>query len=105
MVKRVMFVYILELLDGAGHMAFFNLQKGGHKANNAQKEKQHLARKRSQAAKRERERETVKAAKLPSCKHQCEACGRKFKSCKTTHKYKCPKSKVVCMVEKPEEPS
>ena len=48
MVKRVMFVYILELLDGAGHMAFFNLQKGGHKANNAQKEKQCLAWKRSQ---------------------------------------------------------
>ena len=28
-VKRVMFVYILELLNGEGHMAFFNLQKGG----------------------------------------------------------------------------
>ena len=33
-VKRVMFVYVLELLDGAGHTAFFDLQKGGRKANN-----------------------------------------------------------------------
>jgi hypothetical protein len=40
-----MFVFILELLDEAGHMAFFKLQKGGHKANNAQKEKRHLAQK------------------------------------------------------------
>ena len=47
MVKRVMFVYVLELLDGASHTAFFDLQKGGHKANNAQKEKQCLARKHS----------------------------------------------------------
>ena len=42
MVKRVMFVFILELLNGVGTSAFFNLQKGSHKANNAQKEKRHL---------------------------------------------------------------
>ena len=64
-VKRVMFVYILELLNGEGHTAFFDLQKGGHKANNAQKEKKHLAQKRHRAAKRERDREAAKAAKLP----------------------------------------
>ena len=52
-VKRVMFVFILELLNGEGHTAFFKLQKGGCKANNAQKEKQHLAQKRSQATKQE----------------------------------------------------
>ena len=45
--KRVMFVFILELLNGEGHMAFFEPQKGGCKANNAQKEKRRLARKRS----------------------------------------------------------
>ncbi|KAF8491847.1 hypothetical protein F5888DRAFT_1860524 [Russula emetica] len=50
-VKKVMFGYILELLNGDGHMAFFELQKGGRKANNAQKEKRCLARKRSRAAK------------------------------------------------------
>jgi hypothetical protein len=44
-VKKVMFVYILELLNQKGHVAFFELQKGSHKANNAQKEKRHLARK------------------------------------------------------------
>ncbi|KAI0282724.1 hypothetical protein BC826DRAFT_1044387, partial [Russula brevipes] len=46
-VKKVMFVYILELLNEGGHEAFFELQKGGRKANNAQKEKRRLARKRS----------------------------------------------------------
>ena len=50
-VKKVMFAYILELLNGEGHMAFFELQKGGRKANNAQKEKRCLAWKRSCAAK------------------------------------------------------
>jgi hypothetical protein len=44
-VKKVMFVFILELLNWEGHLAFFDLQKGGCKANNAQKEKQCLAQK------------------------------------------------------------
>jgi hypothetical protein len=39
LVKLVMFGFILELLNGEGHMAFFELQKGGCKANNVQKEK------------------------------------------------------------------
>jgi hypothetical protein len=38
-VKRVMFGFILELLNGEGDLAIFNLKKGGRKANNAQKEK------------------------------------------------------------------
>src|SRR5712691_8670870 len=46
-VKKVMFAFILELLDGEGDSAFFDLQKGGRQANNAQKEKRRLARKRS----------------------------------------------------------
>ncbi len=54
-VKWVMFVYVLELLNQEGHLAFFELQKGSCKANNAQKEKQHLAWKRSCATKREQE--------------------------------------------------
>ena len=88
-----MFVYILELLDGEGHMAFFDLQKGGRKANNAQKEKKRLARKRRCAAKRERDREAAKAAKLPSVERQSVACGHKFTSRKTSRKHKCAKSK------------
>jgi hypothetical protein len=74
-VKKVMFVFILELLNREGHMAFFELQKGGRKANNAQKEKRRLARKRSRAAKRERDREAAKAAKQPPREWQCVACG------------------------------
>ena len=93
-VKKVMFVYILELLNGKGNLAFFDLQTGGHKANNAQKEKRHLAQKRSRAAKREREREAAKAVKLPARERQCLACGRKFTSRKTASKHKCPNSKV-----------
>jgi hypothetical protein len=44
-VKKVVFVYILELLNQEGNLAFFELQKGGQKANNAQKEKKCLAQK------------------------------------------------------------
>jgi hypothetical protein len=95
-VKRVMFVFILELLNREGHLAFFDLQKGSRKANNAQKEKRHLARKWSRAAKREREREATKVAELPPRERECLACGRKFKSRKTAKKHKCSKnSKVV----------
>ncbi|KAN0111300.1 hypothetical protein V8E52_008675, partial [Russula decolorans] len=96
-VKKVMFVYILELLNREGHVAFFELQKGGRKASNAQKEKRRLARKRSRAAKRERDREAAKVAKQPPRERQCVACGRKFNSRKTASKHKCPKSKVERM--------
>ena len=96
MVKKVMFVFILELLNREGHLAVFDLQKGGRKANNAQKEKRRLARKRSRAAKREREREAAKAAKLPPCERECLTCGRKFQSRKTAKRHKCARhSKVV----------
>jgi len=99
-VKQVMFGFILELLNQEGHVAFFELQKGGRKANNAQKEKRRLARKRSRASKRERDREAAKAAKQPSIRErQCVACGRKFNSRKTARKHKCPKSKVVRIQE------
>ena len=88
-VKKVIFVYILELLNWEDHMAFFELQKGSRKANNAQKEKRHLAQKWSCAAKWEREWEAAKVATLPPCEWQCEACGRKFNSHKTARKHKC----------------
>jgi hypothetical protein len=95
MVKRVMFVFILELLNQEGHLAFFDLQKGGHKANNAQKEKRRLAWKWSRAAKREQEREATKMAKLPPRERSCLGCGRKFNSQKTAKRHKCSDSKVV----------
>ncbi|KAF8258138.1 hypothetical protein EI94DRAFT_1708250 [Lactarius quietus] len=99
MVKRVMFVFLLELLNREGHLAFFELQKGGRKANNAQKEKRRLARKRSRAAKRERDREATKVASLLACKQICVKCGRKFASRKTAKKHKCSDSKVVRVKE------
>ena len=98
-VKRVMFVFILELLNGEGNLAFFDLQKGGRKANNSQKEKRRLARKRSRAAKRERDREAAKAAKLPPRMRKCVSCGREFASRKTARRHNCPNSKVVRKVE------
>ena len=70
-----MFVFIFKLLNWEGHLAFFELQKGGRKANNAQKEKWCLAQKHSCAAKQERDREAAKAAKLPPCEPECLTCG------------------------------
>jgi len=46
-VKKVMFMYILELLNEESHTAFFNLSKGEQRATAAQKEKKRLARKRN----------------------------------------------------------
>ncbi|KAF8266162.1 hypothetical protein EI94DRAFT_1733714, partial [Lactarius quietus] len=85
MAKWVTFVFILEMLNQEGHQTFFELRKGGRKANNAQKEKCRLARKRSSA----------KVAQLPPHEQQCLGCGRKFNSHKTAKKHKCSKSKVV----------
>ncbi|KAI9429828.1 hypothetical protein H4582DRAFT_2088275 [Lactarius indigo] len=99
-VKKVMFVYILEFLNREGNLAFFELQKGlGRKANNSQKEKGRLARKRSRAAKREREREAAKAANLPPCERQCDGCGRKFETHKTAKWHKCTATKVMSVSE------
>ncbi|KAI0273139.1 hypothetical protein BGY98DRAFT_936392 [Russula aff. rugulosa BPL654] len=72
-VKKVMFGYVLELLNGKGISAFFNLQTGGCKANNAQKEKRHLSRKRSRASKREQDRKAAKVTKLLAHERQCMA--------------------------------
>jgi hypothetical protein len=98
-VKRVMFVYVLELLNGVGNLAFFDLQKGDHKANNAQREKKHLAWKWSKAAKCEQDHEAAKVAKLPMQEQCCSKCGCSFKSCKTAHKHKCPNFKVESVRE------
>jgi hypothetical protein len=92
-VKKVIFVYILELLNRVGSLAFFDLRKGGHKANNAQKENKCLAHKWCHAAKCKQEREAAKVAKRPQRERQCEGCGHKFASRKTSHKHKCTVNK------------
>jgi hypothetical protein len=48
-VKQVMFVYLLELLNGEGPQSFFDLTKGQRLATQAQKEKQQLAQRRNHA--------------------------------------------------------
>jgi hypothetical protein len=52
-VKKVMFGYILELLNREGPQAFFNLTKGQHLATLALKEKRQLAWKRNNASRQE----------------------------------------------------
>jgi hypothetical protein len=92
-VKKVIFVYILELLNRVGSLAFFDLWKGSRKANNAQKEKKHLACKQRHAAKRKQEHEAAKVAKCPQRERQCEGCRHKFASRKTSCKHKCTVNK------------
>jgi hypothetical protein len=61
-VKKVMFVYILELLNQEGHQAFFDLVKGTRIATQAQKEKKCLAWKRTHAVRQESQKATDEAA-------------------------------------------
>jgi hypothetical protein len=49
-VKKVLFVYILELLNKEGPQAFFALTKGQRHESQAQKEKKQLACKRNQVS-------------------------------------------------------
>ncbi|KAH9954262.1 hypothetical protein BGW80DRAFT_1467891 [Lactifluus volemus] len=53
-VKKVMFGYILELLNREGPQAFFDLSKGQRVASLALKEKRRLAQKRNRASRQER---------------------------------------------------
>jgi hypothetical protein len=61
-VKKVMFIYILELLNGEGPQAFFNLMKGTKIATQAQKEKKHLIWKRTHTARQESWKATKEVA-------------------------------------------
>ena len=52
-VKKVMFAYILELLDGDGPKGFFNLKWSTRIATQAQKEKKQLSQKWNHAVRQE----------------------------------------------------
>ena len=78
-VKKVMFVYILELLNREGPQAFFDLTKGQHLATKAQKEKKHLAQKRNHTSRWEHQRVAEKATSSKP-QWQCLECGQKFTS-------------------------
>jgi hypothetical protein len=91
-VKKVMFSYVLELLNEEGPQAFFALTKGQRRDSQAQKEKKRLARKRNRASRRERRKAAEEAVEgLPQRK--CEWCGRKFASRKTAKRHRCPLAK------------
>jgi hypothetical protein len=93
-VKKVMFVYILELLNQEGHQAFFDLMKGTRIATQVQKEKKHLAWKRTCTARRESWKATDEAAQGQP-HWQCKLCGHKFTTCKAKKQHCCPISKEV----------
>jgi hypothetical protein len=82
-VKKVMFVYFLELLNGQGHQAFFNLTKGTRLATKAQKEKKQLSWKRTCALRRE----CRKAEAQGTPQWQCKLCRRKFASHKAAKQH------------------
>jgi hypothetical protein len=88
-VKKVMFGYILELLNEKGPQAFFDLTKGQRCTSQAQKEKKHLARKRNHASRQEHWKEAEEAAN-GTPQWQCPKCGCKFASCKATKRHRCP---------------
>jgi hypothetical protein len=85
-VKKVMFGYILELLNEEGPQAFFNLSKGDRWATMAQKEKKCLARKRNCTLRHDHCRLAEEATEgLPQW--QCDGCRCKFTSHKAAKRH------------------
>jgi hypothetical protein len=93
-VKKVMFVYILELLNGEGHQAFFDLTKGTRLATQAQKQKKQLAWKRNCTLRQEHQKATMEVAQ-GTPQWQCRLCGCKFTTHKAVKRHRCPLSKEV----------
>jgi hypothetical protein len=71
-VKKVMFGYILELLNGKGPQAFFDLTTGLQWATQAQKEKRQLIQKRNRTSRCNHCKAAQAAANGP--KWYCEFC-------------------------------
>ncbi|KAJ8590046.1 hypothetical protein M405DRAFT_841505 [Rhizopogon salebrosus TDB-379] len=98
LVKRTLFVYILELLQAGKDLSFFTLKKGATAYNSGQQEKKRLARKRSRAAKRERERIEKKGGHVVIALKRgdehpltCPDCATPFRSRKQLKKHTCSK--------------
>jgi hypothetical protein len=85
-VKKVLFGFILELLNREGPQAFFDLSKGNRWATAAQKEKKHLACKRNHASRCDHHRLAEQAIKGHP-QWQCEVCRCKFTSHKATKRH------------------
>jgi hypothetical protein len=87
-VKKVMFMYILELLNRGGPQTFFDLTKGQWLVTQAQKEKQRLAQRRNHALRWESQKAAEEAEE--GWPHwQCKACRQKFASCKAEKWHQC----------------
>ncbi|KAH9974343.1 hypothetical protein BGW80DRAFT_1458406 [Lactifluus volemus] len=91
-VKKVMFGYILELLNGEGPQAFFDLSKGQRVASLALKEKRRLARKRNRASRQERRKAAAEAANGKP-QRSCRYCKREFATRRAAKRHRCPFSK------------
>ncbi|KAH9952273.1 hypothetical protein BGW80DRAFT_1470841 [Lactifluus volemus] len=91
-VKKVMFGFILELLNGEGPQAFFDLTKGQRVASLALKEKRRLARKRNRASRQARRKAAADAANSKP-QQSCKYCKREFASRRAAKRHRCPFSK------------
>jgi hypothetical protein len=91
-VKKVMFGFILELLNGEGPQAFFDLLKGNRQATTAQMEKKHLACKRNHTLRCDCCRLAEEATEGHP-QWQCDGCRHKFASCKAVKRHWCPNAK------------
>jgi hypothetical protein len=88
-VKKVMFGFILELLNGEGPQAFFDLTKGQWAATLALKEKRRLAWKRNHAT-RQASRKAMADMANGKPQWSCKHCKCKFASCRATKRHRCP---------------
>jgi hypothetical protein len=101
-VKQVMFMYLLELLNGKGPQSFFNLTKGQWLATQAQKEKWQLAQRRNCTSRQEHWK-VAKEAEEGQPQQHCKSCGHKFTSCKAVKRHQCPISKGASGLSGPEK--
>jgi hypothetical protein len=88
-VKKVMFRYILELLNGEGPQTFFDLSKGQQRGTQAQKEKRWLSQKRNRALRQDCWKVAEEAVNGRP-QWQCPTCGCKFASHKAVKRHRCP---------------
>lgn len=114
--KIVMFVFLLDIMNGVAAEDFFALKKADSLENRARHEVRRAARKRARAAKRERvriARKDEKAAKThirmgKQDRKSCNLCSQQFESRNARRKHHCPgrksapkKGEVVVMASKP----
>ncbi|KAI9431696.1 hypothetical protein H4582DRAFT_2198849 [Lactarius indigo] len=115
-IKKILFVFLLDVLNGVSVGDFFALKKGETLENRAKHEIKRMARKRARAAKRERVRmaqQDSRASNGLKARKQdrktCHHCGNTFESRNKRRKHECPgqkksapnKGEAVLMLSKP----